>query len=79
MQPRGAAPIFAERVRRDQLIAAGGKPLLLEAHEIVREEPDAGIVFIADCDFDVPAGRLKGSQNLIITECPAVETDSRSG
>src|SRR6476660_7216731 len=58
-----------------RIIPATGKEPLLGAYRLLSPAEHARIAFIVDCDFDVPAGKLRGSPNLIITTHPAAETD----
>jgi hypothetical protein len=57
------------------LIPCGNKRKLLEAHALLRPGEDQHVVFVVDCDYDVPAGRLRPGGNLIVTEHVDVEAD----
>jgi len=67
--------IFSHILPLELIVAAGHKPLLLDAHALLDASEHSKVAFVVDCDYDVPAGRLHGSSNLIITEYPGVETD----
>jgi hypothetical protein len=60
-----------------QLVIAGGKSLVLEAHGSMREEDVGRFVFLVDCDGDGDVGDrgLRGRHDLIITEHHDVEND----
>jgi hypothetical protein len=58
-----------------QLVIAGGKSLVLEAHCSMREEDVGRFAFLVDCDGDVGDRGLKGRHDLIITEHHDVEND----
>jgi hypothetical protein len=58
-----------------QVVIAGGKSLVLEAHRVMREDDIGRFAFVVDCDGDVGARGLKGDRDLIITEHADVEGD----
>jgi len=58
-----------------QLVIAGGKSLVLEAHSSMRKEDVGRFAFLVDCDGDVGDRGLKGRHDLIITEHQDVEND----
>lgn len=58
-----------------QMVVADGKCRLLAAFEDCTDEEKTRFVFLADCDFDVPAGRLAAGHGLILTRNPSLETD----
>ena len=59
----------------NQVVVSTGKMLLLEAHSLMRDDYRGRIVFIVDCDDDVPRGRLRGATDLIITTNGDMEAD----
>jgi hypothetical protein len=58
-----------------QIIVAGSKSLVTGAHEILGDDPESGLLFVVDCDYDVAAGELKGGDCLVITENADLEGD----
>lgn len=58
-----------------QLVTAGGKSLVLEAHSAMRKEDVGRFAFLVNCDGDVGDRGLKGRHDLIITEHQDVEND----
>lgn len=58
-----------------QIVIAGGKSLVLEAHAALRPGDVGRFVFVVDCDGDVGAGGLRGRPDLIITEHSDIESD----
>lgn len=58
-----------------QLVIAGGKSLVLEAHGSMRAEDVGRFAFLVDCDDDVAEHGLRGRHDLIITEHHDVEND----
>jgi hypothetical protein len=58
-----------------QLVIAGGKSLVLEAHSSMRAEDVGRFAFLVDCDGDVAEHGLRGRHDLIITEHHDVEND----
>jgi len=69
--------VFADRThRRQQVIVADGKWLLLAAHAAaLADDLSDFIVFLADCDYDVTMALLKPGPGLIITEHADLEAD----
>jgi len=68
--------VFSPRcVSLDSIIVCGNKPKLLEAYELTESSERDRIVFIADCDYDVPSGRLSPGEGLILTKHTDIETD----
>lgn len=59
----------------ESLLACGKKRTLLEAHQLLRAGEEAQMLFLADCDYDVPTGRLVPAENLIVTGLPDTEAD----
>ncbi len=60
---------------RQQVLVTGGRRLLLSAHSLLTTEKLSGILFLTDCDYEVPSGTLSPSQDLIITRHADVEAD----
>jgi hypothetical protein len=58
-----------------QVIIAGGKSLVCEAHGAMRLGDTGRFVFVVDCDGDVERGVLEGRPDLVITEHADVEGD----
>lgn len=59
-----------------QILVAGSKSLVLDAHQRVAGRSNSGLVFLVDCDYDVAAGSLTGGNSgLIITHCADLEVD----
>lgn len=68
--------IFQRYARRpQQIVVAGGKRLLLAARDAADDDDAKRILFIADCDFDVPLGRLSPGNGLIVTTHADAESD----
>lgn len=61
--------------RSQQILVAGGKRLLVAAREAADEDDAKRIIFFADCDYDVPLGKLSPSDGFIITTHADVESD----
>jgi hypothetical protein len=57
------------------VLPAGKKQRVLEAAEYLRPSEDKEFVLLVDCDYDVPAGDLRGSSNLVITQYSDAESD----
>lgn len=55
-------------VGKESLLPCGNKDKLLDAYGRLEPGEEARIVFVADCDYDVPAERLRPASNLIITD-----------
>lgn len=60
---------------RQQVIAAGGRRMLLSAHAASVARGLNGIVFLTDCDYEVTLGNLSPSRGLIITRHADIEAD----
>jgi hypothetical protein len=68
--------LFAERtVRRQQVIAAGGRRLLLASHATAIAQKCDWLIFVTDCDYDVAMQLLRPAQGLVITEHTDLESD----
>jgi hypothetical protein len=68
--------LFLDRaVGLESLIASGCKRKLLEAHALLQAGEHLQMVFLTDCDYDVPTGRLTPSRNLIVTKFTDIEAD----
>lgn len=68
--------LLADRiVPAEQLIVGGGKSRVLRACAARESEEEGAYLFLVDCDFDVPAGRLKPGGDLIVTHMPSIESD----
>lgn len=61
--------------RREQIVIAGGRRLLMSAHGLTCERGDTRIVFLTDCDYETTLGTLKPELNLIVTEHADIESD----
>jgi hypothetical protein len=59
----------------ESVLPCGNKKKLLDAYARLRPGEEARLVFVADCDYDVPANRLTGQHNLILTERVDIEAD----
>lgn len=57
------------------VLPAGKKQRVLEAAERLRPREDRKFILLVDCDYDVPAGKLRGSSNLVITKYSDAESD----
>jgi hypothetical protein len=58
-----------------QLVPAGGRTLLLAAHEASSAEDRRRMVFLTDCDYEVRFGNLHPADSLVITEKTDLECD----
>lgn len=68
--------VFARHVYDPaQILPAGGRTLLISAHQKASEEQRAKIVFVTDCDYEVRRGALRGAPDLIITTLTDMESD----
>jgi len=68
--------LFADRtVHRQQVIAAGGRRLLLASHIAARSKKYDWLICVTDCDYDVTMGLLRAEPGLIITEHADLESD----
>jgi hypothetical protein len=56
-------------------IPCGNKRKLLEAYAGIEDGEESRFLFIADCDYDVPAGALAPQQSLLLTNGVDVEAD----
>jgi hypothetical protein len=57
------------------VLPAGEKAKVLDAAARLRPDENREFVLLVDCDYDVPAGALRGQPHLIITRCPDAECD----
>ena len=57
------------------VIPSGGKRLLRSALGVLLETDKGRVLFFTDCDYDVPAGILRGGPDVIITATCDVESD----
>jgi hypothetical protein len=62
-------------VREEQLVVCDGKDRLLEAYAAQDDVECDRLVFLADCDYDVPVGALRPQPDLVLTSHPSLETD----
>jgi hypothetical protein len=60
---------------RQQVIASGGRRLLLASHGAAMDKEYDWIVFVTDCDYDVAMKLLRPAPGLIITEHVDLESD----
>jgi hypothetical protein len=68
--------LFSERtVYRQQVIAAGGRRLLLASHTASLTRKYDSLIFVTDCDYDVAMNLLSPAPGLIITEHADLESD----
>lgn len=58
-----------------QVVIAGGKSLVLEAHGLMSADDRGRFAFLVDCDGDVGARGLRGAPDLVITQHADVEGD----
>lgn len=58
-----------------QIVPAGGRRLLLSAHEKMSTEYRSRIIFVTDCDYEVRRGALVGAKDLVITRFTDLESD----
>lgn len=67
---------FADRVRSLQaVITCGNKRKLLEAFQSSNASDRSRMLFVADCDYDVPAGRVSPSSGLVLSRHTDREAD----
>lgn len=67
---------LAERyIALEQVVVGEGKDNLIGAYERAESDEHRVFVFLADCDYDVPAHRLRPQSNLVVTRNPSLETD----
>ena len=62
-------------VPHEQLVVTDGKARLVAARRSIEPGDESCFVFLADCDFDVPARLLSPEPNLLLTRNPSLETD----
>ncbi|MFK4265332.1 hypothetical protein [Streptomyces milbemycinicus] len=68
--------IFARYVHDPaQILPAGGRKLLISAHEKASKTQRTKLVFVTDCDYEVRRGSLRGSPDLVITTLTDMESD----
>lgn len=68
--------VFVDRTnRRQQILVSGGRRLLLAAHAMVLEKGVNRLLFLADCDYDIPMKILTPAPALVITEFADLESD----
>ncbi len=68
--------VFARHVLDPaQILPAGGRKLLVSAHEKANNSQRAKIVFLTDCDYEIRYGSLRGAPDLIITTFTDMESD----
>lgn len=68
--------VFRRYARRpQQIVVAGGKRLLIAARDAADADDAGRILFVADCDFDVPLGRMSPGNGLVVTTHADVESD----
>lgn len=68
--------VFARHVRdHAQILPAGGRKLLISAHQKANAEQRGKIIFVTDCDYEVRRGALVGAPDLIITTLTDMESD----
>lgn len=65
----------AKAQHRQQVLAAGGRRLLLSAHISAVQRSIEAIAFLTDCDYEVALGTMSPSWNLIITRHADLEAD----
>lgn len=59
----------------DHIIAAGSKWKVLDAAERLADSERSTFVFVVDCDYDVPAGKVRAAPHLILTHHSDAEAD----
>lgn len=68
--------IFHHRISATAtIIPATGKTRLRDALNSIADDDKGRILFLTDCDYDVPNGNLKGGPDIIITTNCDVEAD----
>ncbi|MCL6286740.1 MULTISPECIES: toprim domain-containing protein [Streptomyces] len=68
--------VFARHVfDASQILPAGGRKILLSAHEKATQAQRAKIIFVTDCDYEVRRGNLRGAPDLVITTFTDMESD----
>ncbi|MEV6194792.1 hypothetical protein AB0M19_20635 [Streptomyces sp. NPDC051920] len=68
--------VFARHVADPaQILPAGGRRILLSAHESANDTQRQKIIFVTDCDYEVRRGSLRGAPDLVITTFTDMESD----
>lgn len=76
LEGRDDVIVFAGRVTSlEAIVACGNKRILREAFQNAGELDRTRILFVADCDYDVPAGHLRPSQGLVLSRYTDREAD----
>jgi hypothetical protein len=76
LEGRDDAVVFSSRVvSLESIVACGNKRILQEAFDRGVVEDRKRIIFIADCGYDVPAGRIRPGPGLVLTRHTDRETD----
>jgi len=58
-----------------QIVVSEGKSLLLDAYRAMKRSDRGKVLFVTDCDGDVPAGRMQPAPDLIVSQFNDVEAD----
>ena len=76
LEGRDDAVVFSGRVvSLESIVACGNKRILREAFDRVEDRDRTRILFVADCDYDVPAGRMHPDRGLVLTRHTDREAD----
>ena len=76
LEGRDDVIVFSNRVESlHSVVACGNKRILREAFEESQAVDRSRILFVADCDYDVPAGNIKPGEGLLLTKHTDRETD----
>ena len=68
--------LFYSRIdSNSDVLPTDGKKLLRMALDAIRASDEGRILFVTDCDYDVPAGELQGGPDVVITASCDVESD----
>ncbi|MEU1863253.1 hypothetical protein [Streptomyces gardneri] len=68
--------VFARHVADPaQILPAGGRRLLMSAHEKASEIQRTKMIFVTDCDYEVRFKTLHGASDLVITTYTDMESD----
>lgn len=68
--------VFARHVQDlSQILPAGGRRMLISAHEKANPQQRTKILFVTDCDYEVRRGALRGFPDLVITTLTDMESD----
>ncbi|MEU7696497.1 hypothetical protein [Microbispora hainanensis] len=68
--------VFLDRtLARQQVIVSGGRKLLLAAHQVAQQKNVDRLLFLADCDYDIPLKLLTPAKGMVITEHADLEAD----